>query len=175
MPEHRLGTPPQYVVLESFLWHDYESAEDWAAWSVRQKLAKTLSAGKSVFEQAMALQAMLRALEAANNSAKNDKTTPDLLNRMVRDLDIRPVVDANGSVSLSTHSDRDVSAPVAGLLIAALSAMADGAWRRFKLCRDPTCHASFYDASKSATKAWCSMEKCGSRNKMRRLRKRQKD
>jgi predicted RNA-binding Zn ribbon-like protein len=45
-----------------------------------------------------------------------------------------------------------------------------GDWGRFKLCRDPACCASYYDASKSAAKTWCSMETCGSRNKMRRYR-----
>ena len=51
-------------------------------------------------------------------------------------------------------------------------AMQAGQWRRFKLCRDPSCRASFYDASKAAAKNWCAMQTCGSRNKMRRYRAR---
>jgi predicted RNA-binding Zn ribbon-like protein len=172
MPEHRPGTPSQYVVLESFLWRDFESAEEWAAWTASRKLGKSASASCGMFEQAMALQKSLRLLEAANNGGKDNSSATARLNRMVRDLDIRPIVEAGGNVSLSAEADIGSQTPIHRLLIVALSAMADGAWHRFKLCRDPTCHASFYDASKSATKAWCSMERCGSRNKMRRLRQR---
>jgi len=63
-----------------------------------------------------------------------------------------------------------VDEPAALLLIEALEAMRLGLWRRFKLCREATCRASFYDASKAAGKVWCEMTTCGSRNKMRRYR-----
>ena len=32
MPEHREGTPAEYVLLESFLWRDFEMPAEWDAW-----------------------------------------------------------------------------------------------------------------------------------------------
>ena len=60
--------------------------------------------------------------------------------------------------------------PVAPLLVLALEAIRADAWRRFKLCREPGCRASFFDSSKATAKTWCAMRTCGSRNKMRRYR-----
>ena len=64
----------------------------------------------------------------------------------------------------------DPADALAPLLVRALEAMQADAWRRFKLCREPSCRASFFDASKAATRTWCAMRTCGSRNKMRRYR-----
>jgi predicted RNA-binding Zn ribbon-like protein len=58
------------------------------------------------------------------------------------------------------------------VLAAALRAMWDGSWTRLKACRN--CHWAFYDESRNRSAAWCSMQLCGNRSKIRayRLRKR---
>ena len=45
-------------------------------------------------------------------------------------------------------------------------------WRRLKTCRDETCRVAFYDQSRNRSRAWCSMEVCGNREKARSFRKR---
>ena len=33
MPEHRLGTPGQYYVLESFVWREFKSVDELLEWT----------------------------------------------------------------------------------------------------------------------------------------------
>ncbi len=173
MPEHRAGTPADYRELESFLWHDFDGgSEPWAAW-LRHRGAWHADAADSL-AAAMHLHAALRTLEATNGGAEAgspaaETVAREALNGLVAAFDLRPQVDPAGGVRLVAGDD---GAPVAMLLRQALEAMRAGHWRRFKLCRDPGCSTSFYDASKPAAKLWCEMTTCGSRNKMRRYRAR---
>ncbi len=43
---------------------------------------------------------------------------------------------------------------------------------RLRICASPTCSARFYDASRAATRRWCSMQGCGNAAKARRHRAR---
>jgi predicted RNA-binding Zn ribbon-like protein len=45
-------------------------------------------------------------------------------------------------------------------------------WKRLKTCRDETCRVAFYDQSRNRSRAWCSMEVCGNREKARSFRAR---
>jgi predicted RNA-binding Zn ribbon-like protein len=45
-------------------------------------------------------------------------------------------------------------------------------WKRLKTCRDETCRVVFYDQSRNRSRAWCSMEVCGNREKARSFRQR---
>lgn len=172
MPEHRAGTPAAYRELESFLWHDFAGGlDDWAAW-LRHRGARALDPASSV-AAAMRLHAALRTLEAGHGDREDSQhdaaAARRVLNDLVAEVDIRPQIDLAGHVHLVAS---DASAPVAVLLHETLEAMSAGAWRRFKLCREPSCRASYYDVSKAAAKLWCEMTTCGSRNKMRRYRAR---
>jgi predicted RNA-binding Zn ribbon-like protein len=58
-----------------------------------------------------------------------------------------------------------------GAIVAAVyDAMRDGSWTRLKTCRN--CEWAFWDKSKNRSAAWCSMQLCGSRAKVRRYRAR---
>jgi predicted RNA-binding Zn ribbon-like protein len=48
-------------------------------------------------------------------------------------------------------------------------------WRRIKLCASPECRWAYWDDSKNASRRWCAMGVCGSRNKMRAYRSRNRD
>jgi hypothetical protein len=173
MPEHRPGTPSQLSELESFLWHDFEAGlEDWNSW-VQRKMPQCLRAtsGKSTFGKGMQLHRALRSLQAANSGIETGEevASRQTVNSLVAHCGIRPRLGEDGRIFLTSNSPENA---VALLMIVALNAMQTGIWERFKLCREPTCRASYYDASKSGAKTWCSMETCGSRNKMRRYRAR---
>jgi predicted RNA-binding Zn ribbon-like protein len=51
-----------------------------------------------------------------------------------------------------------------------LTAMLDGSFGRLKACRN--CHWAFYDYSPNRSAAWCSMQLCGNRRKVRDYRRR---
>jgi predicted RNA-binding Zn ribbon-like protein len=45
-------------------------------------------------------------------------------------------------------------------------------WKRLKTCRDEHCRVAFFDKSRNRSRAWCSMEVCGNREKARTFRHR---
>ncbi len=173
MPEHREGTPTAYIALESFLWRNFSSAREWAAWTKHRGLLQSGQVGESAFGQAMALQSALRSLEAENNGAPADPTALVILNRFMKSFGIQPKITSTGTIELTSKVISKNLSPTCKLFILSIEAMMSGRWHRFKLCQEPTCRGSYYDASKSGTKTWCSMAGCGSRNKMRRMRARQ--
>ena len=67
-----------------------------------------------------------------------------------------------------------VDGAVGRLLAIVSAAMADGTWARLKACRSDTCQWAFYDHSRNGSGAWCDMAVCGSREKMRAYRRRQR-
>lgn len=56
-----------------------------------------------------------------------------------------------------------------GLAAIAYEAIRDGSWSRLKPCRN--CGFLFWDASRNRSAAWCSMQLCGNRLKVRRHRR----
>ncbi len=91
------------------------------------------------------------ALEAAGRKAK----------LAVRFMDGRPVLapeceDTRGAL---------------GRIVAAVAELATTPeWPRLKACRDDHCRVAFYDQSRNRSRAWCSMEVCGNREKARTFR-----
>jgi predicted RNA-binding Zn ribbon-like protein len=179
MPEHSRGTPGRYYALESFVWRDFRTPAEWTAWTETHGLAGSAAHGPaahgSAFDLATRLQHALRTLAAWNNGEIDGQIRADsaiaTIDRLIVELRVRPSLDPLGGLHLRADAEPRYAAVVA-VLVMALDAMATGEWRRFKLCRDPECRASYYDSSRNATRIWCSMKLCGSRNKMRRHRER---
>jgi predicted RNA-binding Zn ribbon-like protein len=60
-----------------------------------------------------------------------------------------------------------------GRILAEISVgMADGTWARLKACRAEDCRWAFLDTAKNHSRAWCSMQTCGNREKVRAYRER---
>jgi hypothetical protein len=60
-----------------------------------------------------------------------------------------------------------------GRIVAAVAELAPtDDWKRLKTCRDENCRVAFYDKSRNRSRAWCSMEVCGNREKARSFRHR---
>lgn len=68
-----------------------------------------------------------------------------------------------------------VAGALGSLLAIVYDARLQGTWPRLKACREDTCQSAFYDHSKNRSGHWCRMEVCGSRNKARAYRRRQKE
>lgn len=167
MPEHREHTPADLRTLESFLWWDFDTAEPWLTWATTRGLDG--AAALACYASALEIQGALRRLQETNNGQPPNPDAAAILNTAVALCGVRPHVNATGDSALVQARFGD---PLGQVLIEVLSAMGRGVWRRFKICRDAECHASYFDASKNGAKTWCEMQTCGSRNKMRRYRAR---
>ncbi len=82
-------------------------------------------------------------------------------------------IGADGRPVLLPRGD-GVDAAIAAIFAIAYDAVRDGTWRRLKACRQRSCRWAFYDRSKNASGAWCSMRVCGNRVKAQRRRARRK-
>lgn len=58
------------------------------------------------------------------------------------------------------------------ILAVVVLAVENGTWGRLKVCRNPECRYAYYDHSRNRSRAWCSMETCGNRAKVRAYRDR---
>ncbi len=168
MPEHREGTPAELRDLESFLWYDFDTLATWQTWIEQRRFERHRA--EASFADAREVQGALRALEAANNSIDVSAEVPgamDRLNGAIEQHALIPTITADGVRVVASPGD-----PVGHVLQLAIHSMTMNLWPRFKLCQDAACQASYFDSSKNFSKTWCSMELCGSRNKMRRHRAR---
>ena len=58
------------------------------------------------------------------------------------------------------------------LLAIVAAAIADGTWKRLKICPADDCRWAFYDESRNRSATWCDMKVCGNRAKVRGFRER---
>lgn len=120
---------------------------------------------------ALAVREAIRELLLANNGVDADaagasKTLEEAGRKArlgVRFEDGRPVLAPEGD---GVHG-------AIGRIVAAVAELAPtDEWKRLKGCRDEHCRVAFYDKSRNRSRAWCSMEVCGNREKARSFRKR---
>ncbi|MFF6980244.1 CGNR zinc finger domain-containing protein [Streptomyces sp. NPDC008343] len=78
-------------------------------------------------------------------------------------------VDGTGEAALRPLEPTALHSRVA---IAIATAAADGTWTRLKACQRTNCHRVYFDRSPAGRGRWCSMQLCGSREKMRAYRSR---
>lgn len=62
--------------------------------------------------------------------------------------------------------------PIASLLAVVYESQLLGTWYRLRACRKPSCRFAYYDRTKNASRAWCSMATCGNQAKAQRRRER---
>jgi predicted RNA-binding Zn ribbon-like protein len=143
--------------------HDLLPAGDAAADSVVPSAAD--------FKRALELRAALRTILLANNGVAPSGDPYAALNAAGHRGRYALTFASDGTTALEpTVSGTDGA--LAQLVALVYDAARDGEWERLKICRDNTCEWSFYDYSKNRSAAWCSMEVCGNRNKVRLFRTR---
>lgn len=114
----------------------------------------------------------LRGLLLAHNGVSTDGDA-EVLNELAENALLRVHFDGEGVPGLlPVGSGTAVGGVTARLLVAAVGASSEGAWRRLKACRNQECLWAFYDGSKNRSGSWCTMDVCGSRAKMRAYRRR---
>ena len=146
-------------------------------WMVERGLLSEAEAGtltRGDHARVIALREALRDLLGANAGEPMDPAAAALLDAETSRVPLQVRIAADGSVALEPARG-GLDGAVARLLAAIAEASIEGTWRRLKACRDDTCRWAFYDASRNASSAWCSMAVCGNRAKARRHREKRRE
>lgn len=120
---------------------------------------------------ARAVREAIRELLLANNGVDaNDDAASKTLEEAGRKAHLG-VRFENGRPVLAP--DGDGARGAIGRIVATVAELAStDDWKRLKTCRDEHCRVAFYDKSRNRSRAWCSMEVCGNREKARSFRQR---
>lgn len=148
--------------------------EELAAWFSEEGLVDDLVEPTArEHAEALAVREAIRALLLANNGVEVDaesaSQTLEEAGRRAR-LSVRF---ENGRPLLAPEGEGAQAAT--GRIVATVAELATTEeWKRLKGCRDETCRVAFYDHSRNRSRAWCSMEVCGNREKARSFRARRR-
>ena len=149
--------------------------EEAAAWLVERGLlppgAPIDDAGAAALRE---FREAVRSLALANNGLSAGPDAARTLEAASSRGQLRIRLGPNGRMSLVAEA-AGVAGAIGRLAAVIHDASIDGSWRRFKACRDPTCHWAFYDTSRNRSGVWCDMAVCGNRTKVRAYRRRHAD
>ena len=121
--------------------------------------------------EARRLRAAMLAYLANRNSP--DERTLAALNRACTVAPLCVHLDGGGQIVLKAETDspRSFFSHIVGTLY---DAAREGTLDRIKACADAQCFYAYFDNSKNRSRVWCDMGTCGSRNKVRAFRERQR-
>jgi predicted RNA-binding Zn ribbon-like protein len=148
------------------------SPDELATWFSEQGLVDDfVEPSDEEVAEALAVREAIRDLLLANNGVDADATVAS-----------KTLEEAGRKAHLGVRFEegRPVLAPegdgvrgAIGRIVATVAELAPAdEWKRLKGCRDENCRVAFYDKSRNRSRAWCSMEVCGNREKARSFRKR---
>lgn len=132
--------------------------------------------GAEDLRRAIEFREAVRTVLQSHNGEPLDPEAIATLQRTAATLPLRLRYTAAGGVVLEPTAT-GLDGALARLHTVIYRAIRDGTWPRLKACRNDRCHWAFYDASRNRSGAWCTMEVCGNRMKVRahRRRKAQED
>lgn len=143
-----------------------ESASEWCR-SERLPVV----ANQEECDRLRAFREALRDALFANNGEFDATQAWTQLEQFARGTSVTIAIEGNVPVLRPLGSG--ATATIAALLAIVYDAISDGTWSRLRACRKSTCRFAYYDRSKNASRAWCSMTTCGNREKAQRRRQRE--
>jgi predicted RNA-binding Zn ribbon-like protein len=146
--------------------------DELAMWFSEQGLVEDLvEPTRQEHADALAVREAIRELLLANNGGEVDtEAASKTLEEAGRKAHLGVRFD-DGLPVLAPEGDGANAA--LGRIVATVAELAPtDEWKRLKTCRDETCRVVFYDKSRNRSRAWCSMEVCGNREKARTFRAR---
>jgi predicted RNA-binding Zn ribbon-like protein len=147
---------------------ELDSLEKARAWCLSHGLAPARN--EAHLQQLRAFRETLRDLLFANNG---EADAPDAWERMQPFLaSTRLSLAVNPLCGLELKPED--KGPIASLLAIVYESQLVGTWARLRACRKPTCRFAYYDYTKNASRAWCSMATCGNQAKAQRRRERER-
>lgn len=147
---------------------ELDSVEKASAWCLSYGLAPVRD--ETHLKQLRDFRETLRDLLFANNG---EGDAPRVWERM------RPFL-ASTRLSLAVNPSHGLElkpedkGPIASLLAVVYESQLLDTWRRLRACRKESCRFAYYDRTKNASRAWCSMATCGNQAKAHRRRQRER-
>ena len=144
-----------------------------AAWLSEQGLLPTgARATRAHVDRAVELREALRTLLLAHNEEGIDTAeAAEAIDRAARQAALE--VRFNPDCTTDLVPAATGAAAAIGQLVAIVADVAGTEeWSRLKACRRQSCLFAFYDQARNRSRAWCSMEVCGNREKAQKFRAR---
>ena len=144
-----------------------------AAWlSERGLLPEGARATRGHVERAAEFREALRTLLLAHNEEGIDTAeAAKAIDRAARQAALEVRFNPDCTTELAP-----AASGAAGAIGQLVAIVADAAgteeWSRLKACRRESCLWAFYDQARNRSRAWCSMEVCGNREKAQKFRER---
>ncbi|GAA1814412.1 MULTISPECIES: CGNR zinc finger domain-containing protein [Brevibacterium] len=125
-------------------------------------------------EEELVLARQLReAIHHAATAAALGEPLPasalDIINDASRQGWAAPVLTGDGERRWQLSSPAAVADALSVIAADAIDIIAGTRDGRLALCASPTCHAAFFDTSRSRSRRWCDMNTCGNREKKARF------
>jgi predicted RNA-binding Zn ribbon-like protein len=117
-------------------------------------------------------EALYRIVTAAREQQPPTASDVGLVNEWARQPAASPQLDQ--TLHVRSASPDPCRAALAELARAAIELVAGPDLQRIRNCADPTCSLMFIDRSRPGRRRWCSMERCGNRDKTARYRQRRR-
>ncbi len=153
----RLGTPAQ---LRAWL-------------AERELIGARAEVTRTDLRRAREVREALRSLMLANNGlAVDTRRAARTIDRAAGRAGVRLRFSDRAAARLEPDRRTGVDAALGTLLGQVAELMTEGSWARLKACRADDCRWAFYDQAKNLSRAWCSMQVCGNREKARVYRRR---
>ena len=178
-PKPRIPAPGSLLLVQRFLnstempdgVDELRTAPLAAEW-----LTKATGASVRVTEKdrarLIATREALRDLLEAHTGENVDPGVRVRLQELLGHAPLRPVfTDAGATLAVDCAG---VDSFLGMISTAIVEATLMGTWDRLKVCRRDACRWAFYDHSKNGCSCWCSMRGCGTREKARAYRARQR-
>jgi predicted RNA-binding Zn ribbon-like protein len=145
---------------------ELDSVERAAAWCLSHGLAPVKDEGHLGLLRAF--RETLRDLLSANNGEGDVTSAWERLRPFLASTRLGLAVDSERGLELRPED----KGPIASLLATVYESQLLGTWSRLRACRKGTCRFAYYDRTKNASRAWCSMATCGNQAKAQRRRQR---
>jgi len=143
-----------------------------AAHWLRATVGAELEVSEKDRARLIATREALRDLLEAHTGENVDPAVAVRLEKLLGTAPLRPVLSADGATLAVNCGGVDNFLGMISTAIVEATLM--NTWARLKVCRRDTCRWAFYDRSKNGRSCWCSMRVCGSREKARTYRARQR-
>ena len=144
-----------------------------AAWlSERGLLPEGSRATRAHVDRAVELREALRTLLLAHNKEGIDTAeAAQAIDRAARQAALEVRFNPDCTTEL-VPAATGAAAAIGQLVAIVADAAGTEEWSRLKACRRESCLWAFYDQARNRSRAWCSMEVCGNREKAQKFRER---
>ncbi|MFZ0030407.1 MAG: CGNR zinc finger domain-containing protein [Candidatus Cybelea sp.] len=147
---------------------ELDSLEKARAWCLSHGLAPVRDAGH--LAQLHDFRETLRDLLFANNREGDASAAWERIPPFLASTRLSLAVNPARGLELKPED----KGPIASLLAILYESQLLGTWPRLRACRKPSCRFAYYDYTKNASRAWCSMATCGNQAKAQRRRQRER-